>query len=234
VIPARGGSKGIPRKNLAPVAGKPLLYFTARAAQGSTRLTRTVLSTEDEEVATVGRSLGLEVPFLRPVELATDHAGSSAVAKHALVFAEGQERRAYDAVCLLQPTSPLRTSADIDAAIQLLEGSDADAVVSLTQVEEPHPLKMMVVNAGVAQPLLPDRWRETLRRQELPAAYFLNGAVYCARRAVLLEKDSFWGTKTLAYVMPAQRSVNIDTPLDLRVAELMLAPSPIAPINARP
>lgn len=222
IIPARGGSKGIPRKNLAPLAGKPLLFYTIRAALGSKRLTRAILSSEDHEVRTVGRSLGVDVPFVRPMELATDDASSRAVAKHALLFAEEEEGRQYDAVCLLQPTCPLRESADIDGAIQMLEGSDADAVVSLTQVEEPHPVKMMVVRHGLVQPLLPDQWRETVRRQDLPPTFYLNGAVYCARRAVLVESDSLWGTKTLAHVMPAERSVNIDSPLDLRIAELVL------------
>lgn len=223
VIPARGGSKGIPRKNLVPVAGRPLLYFTIRAAQGSERLTRTILSSDDEEINALGRSLGLEVPFVRPRELATDQATSLAVAQHALRFAEQAESRPYDAACLLQPTCPLRQSVDIDRAIQLLEDSDADAVVSLTQVEEPHPVKMMIVDHGLVRPLFPGQWRETLRRQELPPTFYLNGAVYCTRRAVLLEQDSLWGTKTLAYIMPAERSVNIDSPLDVRLAELTLA-----------
>lgn len=222
VIPARGGSKGIPRKNLIALAGKPLLYYTILAARGSKRLTRTVLSSEDHEINAVGRSLGVEVAFVRPMVLASDHASSQAVAKHALQFAENEEGKPYDAVCMLQPTCPLREHVDIDNAIEMLKGSDADAVVSLTQVEEPHPVKMMLVSEGVARPLFPDKWRETVRRQDLAHTFYLNGAVYCVRRSVLLESDSLWGAKTLAYIMPAERSVNIDTPLDVRIAELWL------------
>lgn len=222
IIPARGGSKGIPRKNLVILAGKPLLYFAIRAAQGSGYLTRTILSSEDEEINSVGRSLGVDVPFVRPMDLATDQASSQAVAKHALLFAENEEGKHYDAICLLQPTCPLRESIDIDSAIQMLESSDADAVVSLTQVEEPHPLKMMLVSEGVVRPLFPDKWRETVRRQDLAPTFYLNGAVYCVRRSVLLESNSLWGTKTLAYIMPAERSVNIDTPLDVITAKGLL------------
>jgi CMP-N-acetylneuraminic acid synthetase len=226
IIPARGGSKGLPRKNLIPVAGKPLLAYTIAAAHGSRRLTRTILSSEDPEIRAVGRDLGVEVPFVRPAALATDEASSVSVVTHALQWIEEDERTTYDLVCLLQPTTPLRTSLDIDTAIDLLERSDADAIVSLTQVEEPHPVKMMVIDADhVIRPLFPDRWRETVRRQELPPTYYLNGAVYCARRDVVLQQ-SLWGNKTLAYVMPAERSVNIDSSLDVRLAECLIGPRP--------
>jgi CMP-N,N'-diacetyllegionaminic acid synthase len=222
IIPARGGSKGITRKNLVRLAGRPLLHFTIRAAQGSKRLSRAILSSEDDEINALGRSLGMDVPFVRPMELATDAASSVTVAKHALQFAENEEGKQYDAVCLLQPTCPLRVASDIDTAIEILESSDADAVVSLTQVEEPHPLKMMILNGGLVHPLFPDRWRETLRRQDLPPTFCLNGAIYCTRRAVLIERGSLWGKRTLAYIMPAERSVNIDSLLDLKLAECLL------------
>jgi CMP-N,N'-diacetyllegionaminic acid synthase len=239
VIPARGGSKGIPRKNLVPLAGKPLLYYTIRAAQTSSRLTRTVLSTEDQEINEVGRSLGIEIPFVRPGALATDEARSVEVAKHALEFVENQEGISYDLVCLLQPTCPLRSSHDIDASIEMLDHSDADGVVSLARVEEPHPVKMMLVSDGSVQPLFPDQWHETLRRQELPPIFYLNGAVYCVRREVLLGQESLWGKKTLAYVMPPERSVNIDSMLDVKLAECLLtalnsgAPLPNNPTDLR-
>jgi CMP-N,N'-diacetyllegionaminic acid synthase len=222
IIPARGGSKGILRKNLVALAGRPLLYYTIRAAQTSSRLTRTILSTEDQEISDVGRSHGIEVPFVRPAALATDEARSVEVAKHALEFVENQEGINYELVCLLQPTCPLRSPHDIDSAIEMLDHSDADGVVSLARVEEPHPVKMMLVSNGSVHPLFPDQWHETLRRQELPPTFYLNGAVYCVRREVLLNHESLWGKKTLAYVMPQERSVNIDTPLDVRIAEFWL------------
>ena len=222
IIPARGGSKGIPRKNLALLAGKPLLYYTARAAQQSRWLTRTILSSDNDEIITVGQQLGLDVPFVRPAEFATDDASSVDVVQHALQCVEEEEGKTYDGVCLLQPTAPLRLSQDIDAAITLLQGSDADAVISVAQVDEPHPVKMMVVCDGVMKAFLPDQWHERLRRQQLEPVYSLNGAVYCVRRTVLLEQMSLWGKKTLAYLMPAERSVNIDNPLDIKMAECIL------------
>lgn len=222
VIPARGGSKGIPRKNLVPLAGKPLLYHTIQAAQGSQRLTRTILSSEDREICSVARSFGVDVPFVRPAGLATDDASSVSVVKHALQWVEDAEGTRYDFICLLQPTCPLRTAGDIDSAIDMLARSDADAVVSLTRVEDPHPVKMMVIDHDLVHPLFPDQWRETVRRQELPPTFYLNGAVYCVRREILVDHDSVWGKRTLPYVMPAERSVNIDSLLDVKLAECLL------------
>lgn len=223
VIPARGGSKGIPGKNLAPLAGLPLLQYTIRASQGSRHLTRTILSSDDPEILSVGRALGVEVPFVRPKELATDTASSVTVVLHALKFVEETEAGRYDFVCLLQPTCPLRTASDIDNAIEMLAQSDADAVVSLSRVEEPHPMKMMLVSDQVIHPLFPDKWHEHLRRQELPPVFSLNGGIYCVRRETLLDHNSLWGKKTLAYTMPADRSINIDSIHDLKTAEAIIS-----------
>ena len=117
----------------------------------------------------------------------------------------------------------MRTFEDIDQAIKVLQSSEADAVVSVAKVDDPHPFKMMLVNGGVIQPLFPDQWRETLRRQDCPPVYYLNGAIYCVRRSVLLDHNSLWGKKTLPYVMPPERSVNVDSLLDLKLAECLLA-----------
>jgi CMP-N-acetylneuraminic acid synthetase len=205
------------------LAGKPLLYYTIHAAHASRGLSRTILSSDDPEINDSGRSLGMDVPFVRPAELATDDARSVDVARHALRFVENEEGTRYDLICLLQPTCPLRAACDIDGAIEMLERSDADAIVSLARVEDPHPVKMMLVTGGIVHPLFPDRWRETLRRQELTPVFYLNGAIYCVRRDVLLNGNSLWGKKTLAYVMPAERSVNIDTLLDFKLAECLLS-----------
>ena len=222
VITARGGSKGIPRKNLAPLLGKPLLYYTIKAAQRSKRLTRTILTSDDEEIIAVGKQLGVDVPFVRPPHLAGDDASSLEVVLHATQFMEAEENKTYDAVFLLQPTAPLRGAQDIDAALELLDSSEADAVVSVAKVDDPHPVKMVVLRGGFVHPFLPGRWREDLRRQELEPVYCLNGAVYCMWREVLFEQKSLWGKKTVAYVMPAERSVNIDSRLDLMLAEKIL------------
>jgi CMP-N,N'-diacetyllegionaminic acid synthase len=222
VIPARGGSKGIPRKNLAQLGGRPLLEYTIDAARGSQRLSRTVLSTDDQEIAAVGKELGVEVPFVRPAHLASDSATSASVLQHALKQIEEQEGRAYDLVVLLQPSSPFRSAADIDRAVELLDHAEATSVVSVTTLEEPHPVKVMVMDDGVLKPFLPQYWRETLRRQDLTPVYRLNGAIYGVTRDVVQNECSLWGMRTLAYEMPPERSLNIDTPWDLRLAEAVL------------
>lgn len=222
VIAARGGSKGVPKKNIAPLAGKPLIEYTIAAARTSKRLTRVIVSTDDEEIAAASHRCGVEVPFLRPKHLATDDATSVNVVLHATRWAEENERDHYDAVMLLQPTAPLRTASDIDEAIDLLAESVADSVVSVSEVEEPHPAKMLKIVEGSVVPFLPDSWGEHLPRQSLESVYFPNGAVYCVTRDALFSYHSLWGKKVIAYVMPRARSVNVDTELDLLLAEKIL------------
>lgn len=222
IIPARGGSKGIPKKNLALLCGKPLVYYTIQAAMASSRLTRTILSSDDPEIIKVGEYYGVEVPFMRPSELATDVASSAEVAKYSLERIESEDGKPYDYVCLLEPTSPLRTSEDIDGAIELLLAAQADAVVSVSRIEAPHPVKTLVIEGGLLRPFLPGRWGPNLTRQELEPVYAVNGAVYCVERNVLLESTSFWGRASIPYIMPAERSVNIDTWLDLKLAEALM------------
>ena len=222
VIPARGGSKGVPRKNIQMLRGKPLLAYTAAAALASRRLSRVVLSTEDEEIADIGRRCGIEAPFPRPPELARDESPMLPVVQHAVRFLEEAGER-YDAVCPLQPTNPLRTAEDIDACIQLLETSEADAVVTMLPVPaefNPHWVYfadgdgLLRLSTGEAAPIP--------RRQELPPAFHREGSVYVTRRDVLMEQNSFYGARLLGYVMDAARSVNIDTPEDWRRAEALL------------
>jgi CMP-N,N'-diacetyllegionaminic acid synthase len=222
LIPARGGSKGIPRKNLAIIGGHPLIVHTILTAKASGRLTRIVVSTDDRDISEVARQYGADVPFVRPPELSTDHAKSADVVLHALRALEEQDERRYDVICLLEPTSPLRTIADINGALDMLASSDADAVVSVYRVEAPHPIKTLQIDGNRIGPFMPDRWRPNLTRQELPPVYAVNGAVYCIRRDAFLASRSFWGASAAPYVMPQERSVNIDTPLDLTVADVLL------------
>jgi CMP-N,N'-diacetyllegionaminic acid synthase len=221
VIPARGGSKGIPRKNLVPLLGQPLIVHTLRCAQMSRRLQRTVLSSDDPEILEVGRAAGADIPFVRPAALAGDASTSVDVVRHALdMLEEGGEH--YDAVVLLEPTAPLRTAADIDAAIDRLEASGADAVISVCRVDAPHPIKMQKIEDDRLVPFLPDLWRDGLTRQQLPPVYALNGAVYATRTSVIRTTGSLWGRNAAPLVMPPERSINIDSPLDLALAELLL------------
>jgi N-acylneuraminate cytidylyltransferase len=215
VIPARGGSKRLPRKNVRPLAGKPLIAWTIEAARGSRYLDRVVLSSDDAEIIRVARQWNCEAPFVRPAELASDEAPGVGPVLHAV-----QALPDYALVVLLQPTSPLRTSADIDACIEACVERGAPACVSVCAAQE-NPHWMFTLDAGgrlspVMSGKLPDR------SQDLPPAYLLNGAVYVARTDWLRERREFISPQTVAYVMPADRSTDIDDADDLRHAESLM------------
>jgi CMP-N-acetylneuraminic acid synthetase len=223
LIPARGGSKAVPRKNIKPLCGKPLLEYTARAALGARLLSRVILSTEDEEIREAGLRCGLEAPFLRPAELATDDAPMLPVVRHALGWVEDRGER-FDAVCLLQPTNPLRRAEDIDACIELLERTDADSVVTVLPVPDeynPHwvyfqtPEGALYLSTGAASPIG--------RRQDLPPAFHREGSVYVTRRNVVIDGDSLYGKRMVGYKLDPGGTVNIDTIEDWRRAEGMLS-----------
>jgi CMP-N,N'-diacetyllegionaminic acid synthase len=221
IVTARGGSKGIPRKNIAIVAGKPLIAWTILAARSS-KLDRTVLSTDDEEIASVAREWGLEVPFSRPAELAKDDTPTIPVLQDVVRRLEESGDR-YDAIFTLQPTNPLRRSSDIDGAIDLLESSNADSVISFVKVGDRHPARMKIVDADgrVIDPPFAEQF-EGQRRQDLPELWLREGAVYLTRRDVLMEQSSLRGRDCRAWRMPEERACNIDTAFDLWLAEQLL------------
>jgi CMP-N-acetylneuraminic acid synthetase len=222
VIPARGGSKGILRKNIAPLAGRPLLAYTAEAALGARSLSRIVLSTEDEEIAEVGRRYGLDVPFMRDADLARDDTPGIAVLQDAVRKLESQGD-VYDAIFTLQPTNPLRRPEDIDGAVRLLEQTGADSVISFVPVGEKHPARMKFIDDGgrVVNPPFAERY-EGQRRQELPMLYLREGSVYLTKHDVLMVQNSLQGNDCRAWIVATDRACNIDEPLDLLVAELLL------------
>jgi CMP-N,N'-diacetyllegionaminic acid synthase len=218
VIPARGGSRAVPRKNIKLLSGRPLIAYTVAAAQEARRLTRTIVSTDDDEIALVARAHGAEVPFVRPAELAGDAARSLPVLQHALAACEAEDGRRYDAVLMLQPTTPFRTAADIDAAVELLERSGGDSVISVVDVEGHHPARMKYLEGDrLVDPPFCEAY-ENQPRQELRPMYVRNGAIYLTRRDVLLS-GSFKGKDCRGLIMPVERSINIDTPRDFRYAE---------------
>jgi CMP-N,N'-diacetyllegionaminic acid synthase len=217
IVPARGGSKGIPGKNVRPLGGKPLLVHTAEAALAARRLSRVVLTTDDEKIAEVGRACGLEVPFLRPAELAMDDTPTLPVLQHAVTELERQGDR-FDAVCLLQPTSPFRRAGDIDGCIELLE-TGLDAVISVLPVPPEHNPHWVWFRDGDGLLRLATGEDQPIpRRQELPPAFHRDGSVYVTRRDVLMEKNSLYG-KRLGGFLADSRSVNLDTPADWERAE---------------
>lgn len=221
VITARGGSKAIPHKNTVPLAGKPLIAWTIEAALQSRRLDRLIVSTDDPEIAETSRAWGAEVPFLRPAELAEDNTPHILVMLHSLSWLNESAAASPDYLLLLQPTSPLRTAEDIDTAIEIAEARDAIAVVSVAEMHRHPYLSKRILEDGTLADFV-----ETdiayLRRQALPPAYALNGAIYLNRPESLLRDRTFVPPGTLAYVMPPERSMDVDSPWDLHLIELVL------------
>jgi CMP-N-acetylneuraminic acid synthetase len=215
LIPARGGSKTIPRKNIKDIAGKPLIAWTIESALGSRLLAAVVVSTDDLEIGEVARRYGAETPFVRPAELARDDTPGVDPVLHALEVLPG-----FDAVLLMQPTSPLRTSEDINECIRFAEGIGAGCVVSVTEASQ-HPYWMYRLDAERRlQSLIAEK--HVTRRQDLPAVYAANGALYFARREWLQRQRAFVTADTFGYVMPVERSIDIDSPFDWKLAELLL------------
>lgn len=208
LIPARGGSKGLPGKNILPVAGRPLLAWSVDAAREARSIDRVVLSSDDDAIMAAARAYGCEVPFVRPAALASDTATTIDVVMHALDALPG-----YDLIVLLQPTSPLRTAADIDAACERLASSGAPACVSVSPVDQsPYWMYRLGDNQGLV-PVVETPPGVT-RRQDLPAVYALNGAVYVADTTWLRQSRTFVTRETVAHVMSAERSIDIDTIAD--------------------
>lgn len=217
VIPARGGSKGVIKKNIRILGDKPLIAHTIAACQAATKLTRYVVSTDDTEIAAVAASAGAPVPFLRPEQLATDSAKAIPVMLHALETMEQLDGVRYDAVMMLQPTTPFRRSSDIDEAIEILERTGSDSVISVVDVEGHHPARMKFLDGDrLIDPDFCEKY-ENQPRQELQPMYIRNGAIYLTRRDILLG-GSFKGKDCRALVMDADLSINIDTLRDFDYA----------------
>lgn len=220
LLTARGGSKGVPRKNIREVGGKPLITWTIEAALKSAHDLRVLVSTDDVEIAAVSKASGAEVPFLRPDHLAVDTASSEAVVFHALDWLERQANYRPDLILLLQPTSPLRTSQDIDDALQLQMENDAEAVVSVTMNERPIQWLRKVDDEGILAHVVTTG--HIARRQEAEQLYQLNGAIYLIKPDVLVREKTFYPPRTHAYIMPPERSLDIDTDFDLLLADFLL------------
>jgi CMP-N-acetylneuraminic acid synthetase len=215
VIPARGGSKGLPGKNVAPLGGKPLIAWTVEAARGARSVARTIVSTDDDAIAAAARAAGAEVPFRRPAVLSGDTATTLDVVLHALDACPG-----FTHVAVLQPTSPLRRAAHVDGAVAAMQAAGADSVVSLCPVSEPPWWMYTLGEAGRMQPLLPAA--TATRRQDLPPVYILNGAIYVTEVARLRACRAFVDAATIGYPMEERDSVDIDTAADLEEARRRL------------
>lgn len=225
VIPSRGGSKGLPGKNIKPLAGVPLIAWTIRAAQAARTITRIVVSTDSPEIAAVATAHGAEVPFLRPAELATDEAPASAAYLHLAAELERRGEGPVPAFAILQPTSPLRTAADIDAAVELFQRRDAQAVISVSATPHPASWLRRIDEQGVLRPFLEGPLANA-HRQQCPPTWLPNGAVFVIDRAFLQATGSYYGERTFAYEMPVERAVDIDTAEDFAWAEFRMTRQP--------
>jgi len=219
VITARGGSKGVPGKNIKTLAGKPLIAWSIDAAMQSKYVNRIVVSTDDTQIAETARDWGADVPFLRPVGLSQDMSPHVPVLQHAVTYLQQHEKDCFDYILLLQPTSPLRTAIDIDNAVNLAMQKQADCVLSVCQVRE-HPYLMHEIVGGQLVDFM-EHPEGYMPRQKLPQLYVLNGSIYLIRSQVLLEEGTLHPENTVPYIMPPERSLQIDEPWDFYLADLL-------------
>ena len=223
VVPARGGSKGVPRKNLRDIDGTPMVAYQIRTARSADEVDRTVLSTDDDEIAAVGREYGAEIPFVRPASLATDGVPVIAAVKHcAEFFGDAGDLPSYT-VCL-QPTSPFTTAKQINDAIQKVKSTGCDSVVSVTEVTETHPYRAYRLEDDRVRPINGITRGTPNQRQDRPAVYGFTGAIYVRKTQLLLKwdgEDFALGDDVRAIVQAAESSVEIDSEFDLRVARAL-------------
>ncbi len=221
VITARGGSKGIPGKNIKLLGDKPLIAYTIDSAKKSKLITDLIVSTDDPEIAEVCKKYGASVPFLRPKELAEDKTPHVPVMQHAVNFFEKENNCKVDIVVVLQPTSPFRTAEDLDKTLEKLIETGADSAVSLVEISENHPMKIKKLEGDRVLAYSIEEVEGT-RRQDLPTAYKRSGAVYAMTREILMDKNKLYGDFITGVVVPQERSVDIDEPFDWIKTEYML------------
>jgi CMP-N-acetylneuraminic acid synthetase len=223
VIPARGGSKGVPRKNIRDLCGKPVIAWTIETAVAAgDHLHRVIVSTDDDEIAKAARAAGAEAPFMRPAKLATDEAPGLPVIQHAVEFVEEEEGASVDWVLVLQPTAPFRNTDDIAESLKLARKGGCDSVISVTRVLAEHPILMKKIENDRLLPYCMKEEEGTRRQDYDPPAYMRNGAIYLTRRHTLMEGNSIWGEVIRPYVMPEERSYDIDSERDFKLAELVM------------
>lgn len=221
VIPARGGSKGVPLKNIRPLHGEPLIVHTIKPALESRCFIDVLVTTDSPEIQKIALKNGAIAPFLRPANLSHDTALATHTIRHAVLEYESEHEGNVDFVMMLQPTTPTRTAFHIKEAIRLLLESSADSCISVVKVDNAHPFKMKRIEGDRLIDFI-DTGLENPPRQSLPPVYIVNGAFYIVRRDVLVNQISFKGAYSIPYEMTQSESVNIDSELDFEFAELVL------------
>ena len=218
IVPARGGSKGLPNKNILSLAGKPLILWTIEAAQNSKYIDRIILSTDDKAIADICRPTGIDIPFMRPIDLAKDN--SLAIDNYIYTINRLNSEHGFDIeeCVVLQPTSPLRKSEDIDGSIELFKKKNADSVVSYT--EEHHPIEWhkYITNEGKFENIFENK---LLNRQDIKKSYYPNGAIFVFNYK-LIKQNKYYNENSYAYIMPRKRSIDIDTIDDFEYAEYLI------------
>lgn len=222
VITARGGSKGLPGKNIKKLGGMPLIVYTIKTAQKSKYISDLILSTDSVKIAKICKKYGLEAPYIQPSKLSTDKSGHLEVMQYAIAFMEKKLKITYDYVTILQPTSPFRSVGDIDNTLKLLIKSKADSAVSIVKVEaREHPIKIKKLVDNKIEPYCMTEL-DGLRRQDFPVAYKRSGAVYAMRRDTIMKKGQLYGKTIVGFEVPKDRSIDIDTQFDWFQAVCML------------
>lgn len=223
LITARGGSKGVPNKNIQEISGIPLLVYKAIAAKKSNYCTRLIISTDSEKIADVAKKYNIEIPFIRPSYLATDEANSMDVITHAMEWIENNDTIKYDAICLLEPSSPFLTYQDINNSVQLFKEKDALGVLGVKQVEV-NSIFVSEIDEDLCMKKHYYQMKSyyNTRRQDLKPQYTMNGAIYLADWNYIKENRTFHGERTFAYIMPNERSIEIDSMLDLEYSRFLV------------
>lgn len=220
IIPARGGSKGLPRKNIKNLLGKPLIAYTIEAAKNCSVKSRVIVSTDDEEIAGIAKKFGAEIPCMRPKQLADDSSSTIDCVKHMLKFLKTTENYNPDYIMLLQCTSPLRSKENIEEAYLKLKNSNYDGVVSVCEYD--HNPYWASVFDGERLKYFIDNGKKINRRQDLPEVYRINGAIYLVKTEALLRENTFEVNELLGYKMSRNSSIDIDNALDFKIAEFLL------------
>jgi len=224
LIPARGGSKGLPRKNIKPLLGKPLIAWTIEQALASKYIDKIVVSTEDEEIAEVSKKYGAEIPFMRPKELATDNSLTTDVILYTLDWFQKKKEK-YDYIVLLESTSPLRETNDIDECIKLLiNNKSAKSIVSVSKLESAHPEFNVIIDekSSFIKKIDGSTDFRVLKRQDLSNVYFFDGTIYISEVKAFFKKQTFYHNRTLAYIVPRWKSIEVDEIFDLISVEAII------------
>ena len=222
IIPARGGSKGLPGKNIKELCGKPLIAWSIESGLKSKYLDEVIVTTDSKDIANIAKQYGASVPFLRPDVLANDTATSFDAIKHTIEFYKNEMKKEFDYIVLLEPTSPLREARDIDIAIEQLFNSNADSIVGICKTEDQNPAFLVFKNEKDFISGYENHDMKVLRRQDIKDVYFFEGTIYISKTDVLLNKKTFYHENTIGYVVPKYKSLEIDDIDDFIMVEAIM------------